>query len=253
MSMHHYWWTRPYWSTSILNIKTLDSSTQLKDDSKWTRYYGVINSWYEKTKQTTRSNGLSLGDDKYVWLSEPQKSKSYLLEAVLKLQKLQSNDPGSEAALQFNETGSCDPHHALTTKPGPRCIPATPSIELLLGRSYITVDYAVETATPSSERHGHASGKSMISCGIIHMLLIPKLLQVSQNPSHWSWSIIDFTKLHLCYRDYVQWVTVHLLLHLIPRPEKNNSSKNLTLKTLLQAKSNSIWLITKPVVWSWKP
>ncbi len=77
-------------------------------------YYGVINSWYEKTKQTTRSNGLSPGDDKYVWLSEPQKSKSYLLEAVLKLQKLHSNDPGSEAALQFNETGSCDSHTMLS-------------------------------------------------------------------------------------------------------------------------------------------
>jgi hypothetical protein len=87
------------------------------------------------------------------------KSKSYLLEAVLKLQKLHSNDPGSEAALQFNETGSSDPHHALTTKPGPRCIPATPSIELLLGETYITLDYAVETATPGSERHGNASGK----------------------------------------------------------------------------------------------
>lgn len=136
MSMHHYWWTRPYWSTSILNIKTLDSPTQHKNDWNGHQgYQGVINSWYEKTRQTTRSNGLSPGDDKYVWLSEPQKSKSYLLEAVLKLQKLHSNDPGSEAALQFNETGSCDPHHALTTKPGPRCIPATPSIELLLGRN----------------------------------------------------------------------------------------------------------------------
>jgi hypothetical protein len=88
-----------------------------------------------------------------------QNHKNQSLEAVLKLQKLHSHDPGSEAALQFNETGSCDPHHALKTKPGPRCIPATPSIELLLGRTYINVDYAVETATPSSERHGHASGK----------------------------------------------------------------------------------------------
>lgn len=38
-----------------------------------------------------------------------------------------------------------------------------------------------------------------------------------------------------------------------PVTREKNSLRNWTLKALLQAKSTSIWLKKKPVVWSWKP